>query len=180
VWHSTTVSMLLIFPILLEKFKLSQLETGLCYIPFGVMAITGSKIGGLMSDKIGAIYGLGGRMMMSLYGVLLYILASVQFGLSSTLWVVIVSASLLGLFLTLQRPGIYAYVIQQYPNNSSAVSAILLFVQFTLGFISITIAPLIWEQSDTGKIWYYGGTAILTAVSAPLLISEIIRSWRAT
>jgi len=92
------------------------------------------------------------------------------------LWVIILSASLAGFFLTLQRPGIYAFVIQQYPKNSGAVSAVLLFVQFTLGFVSLTVGPLIWTEF-IGKVWFFGSTAILTLIMTLALIFEMIKKW---
>jgi len=174
--HSTSVGTLFLFPILLDGFHLNELETGLCFIPFGFTAVVGSKVGGKISDIMNVHFGRGGRLVPSLIGLTFYILASLQFGLADDLWVVLLSISLIGFFFSLQRPGVYAYIIELFPNNSSGVSASLLFVQFTAGFIALTVGPLIWT-TPLGKLLFFVGAAVLSfLLSIPVLIL-LIRNW---
>jgi len=136
----------------------------------------GSKVGGLVSDRMNYRFGRGGRLLPTLYGITFYVLSCIQFGLATSLWVIIFSTSLAGFFFGLQRPGVYAFVIELFPKHSSGVSASLLFVQFSFGFASLMVGPLYWT-TDEGKLFYFIGTGSLAFLFAIPVFIILVKNW---
>jgi len=175
--HSTSSSILILFPTLLTQYSLNELYLGLCYIPFGVMAMVGSKLGGMLTDKMGSAHGKGGRLVPSIVGIIFYTMSSIQIAFSEDLWVILLATGMMGFFFTVQRPGIYSYVIQEFPRNAAGISASLLFMQFMLSFVAITVGPLIWTTSE-GYTLFFVVLGVLAFISSIPIMVVAIRNWK--
>eukprot|EP01126_Amoeba_proteus_P058121 TRINITY_DN7466_c0_g1_i4.p1 TRINITY_DN7466_c0_g1~~TRINITY_DN7466_c0_g1_i4.p1 ORF type:complete len:413 (-),score=60.81 TRINITY_DN7466_c0_g1_i4:47-1285(-) len=163
--QSTTTGILVLFPITLEtKFHLNALYTGLCYLPYGILALFGSSSGGKLSDLVARDFGIYSRLFTTLFGVFGYASSLIIFVYAINLDVILIATAFLGFLFCFQRPGVYSFLIQSYPEESSSVSASILFIQYSLGFMTTFMGPLVWNTMR-GKYWFFMSLCTLTFLS---------------
>jgi predicted MFS family arabinose efflux permease len=132
---SAMYAMIYEFPIVLEKeYDLNASEIGLSYIPFGVLLITGSLLGGKPSDKAAKKWGRGGRLVPTVAGSAMASVGIMGFGwtINSSFAIGLLFSAILGFCLTFQRPGLQAFCFEEKPGQTSTVAASMMLVQFIL------------------------------------------------
>eukprot|EP01127_Copromyxa_protea_P009227 TRINITY_DN2159_c0_g1_i3.p1 TRINITY_DN2159_c0_g1~~TRINITY_DN2159_c0_g1_i3.p1 ORF type:complete len:393 (+),score=61.45 TRINITY_DN2159_c0_g1_i3:157-1335(+) len=176
--QSTTLGVLVIFPITLSStFNLDAMYIGLCYLPYGLCALVGSSLGGRLSDLVANKYGPSARLLTAICGIFCYGLSGLLFIFVDTFALILTATGLLGFFFCFQRPGVYSFLIQNYPGDSSGVSASVLFIQYTLGFLATMIGPQVWNTPD-GKFWFFMAYAIATFLSTIPIGYFVKQSWK--
>ena len=105
---------------------------GLSYLAYGIAALIGTQIGGKLSDKLAKEFGLGGRLAPSIIFVLFLAVSFVLQAEARTYWVILLASALIGFTFCAQRPGVFSFCVEINPECAGAVSALILFLQYTM------------------------------------------------
>eukprot|EP01125_Pyxidicula_operculata_P001495 TRINITY_DN1135_c0_g3_i1.p1 TRINITY_DN1135_c0_g3~~TRINITY_DN1135_c0_g3_i1.p1 ORF type:complete len:435 (-),score=37.54 TRINITY_DN1135_c0_g3_i1:24-1328(-) len=166
-------------PLVLEdEFGLSEMITGFCYLPYAIAALISSKIGGPVADWGQRNFGYSGRIFSTIAGVLFQSLFSVLFSMARDIQLVLVALTFTGFFFSFQRPGAFAFAIQQYNSSlASSISSSFLALQYTLGFLSTLLGPLFWDTIE-GEFIFFLSVASITCFVNIFVIILCGLSWR--
>lgn len=132
---SAMYGMIYEFPIVLEKeYDFDASQIGLAYIPFGVLLIVGSLLGGKPADIASKKRGRGGRLIPTIIGASIAAVAIAGFGwtIELNLGVGLFFSALVGFCLTFQRPALQSFCIEEKAGQASTVMATLVLLQFLL------------------------------------------------
>jgi len=174
-WFSAVgVSILYVTVIILptslaQTYGLDQLHIGLCYLPFGVGAMTGSLIGGKVTEYFFHKYSIipESQLVGSIIGTVLIAVGGLLFGWTTDVHLAcpLIFSCIVGFGLTHMFPGVFNYCILKQPMNAGGISATVQCIQFALSAIAIVLG-----QSGSATI---GNGPLFTILSGVLLVSTI-------
>jgi len=150
-----------------QTYGLNVLLIGVCYLPFGAGAMTGSHAGGKVAQYFGKRYGVPeAELLATLIGCFIMIVSILVFAwaLYSHLAAILISTCFIGFGLTFHMPGIFSYILVKQSMNAGAVSSVLQFCQFLLSAIGILVGSDLVHRLGANSVFTF--LALLLFVSA--------------
>eukprot|EP01116_Phalansterium_solitarium_P004164 TRINITY_DN15067_c0_g1_i1.p1 TRINITY_DN15067_c0_g1~~TRINITY_DN15067_c0_g1_i1.p1 ORF type:complete len:453 (+),score=74.75 TRINITY_DN15067_c0_g1_i1:69-1427(+) len=156
-----------ILPIVMTTiYKFDQWQAGLVFLPYGVASMIGSNLGGLVSHRLQAKFGVCESQLLSfVIGVYCMVPGLAVFAWLGEVYLAaaIAATTPVGFGASFMISGAMSYVTQAYPQNFGAALSSVSVGQFGLSFFVIFFGPM--ARTVVGTSWLFTFMAGLISIS---------------